>query len=349
MATYKVIQDIEADDKLVGPFGIRQFIYLLIVAAMLFIAFRLGQVAWFLALPFLPPIIFFSLLALPLSQGQPTEVWLLAKLRFLVKPRTRLWNQSGARELVSITAPKAEDKHLIKEISQNEVQSRLQSLASTLDTHGWAVKHLGADPFARAAAATAGAPASPSIPYDVTVENDMLDEQNNPTAQKLGQMIDASNKSRREQIVSKMKQQPPQTQRAAMTPPAPAPSGAVVAPGANTAPAQPQQAAPASDDRALTPQELLDKIHADQAKKPKSFGHMRVIKTPDELEAEKRAAAARKAAQEAAQQPVTTPADPDIINLARNDDLNVETVARQMQKKQAKKPKDEIVINLHDD
>ena len=33
MSTYKVPQDVEADDKLLGPFSFRQFVYLMIVAA----------------------------------------------------------------------------------------------------------------------------------------------------------------------------------------------------------------------------------------------------------------------------------------------------------------------------
>ncbi|TAL14698.1 hypothetical protein EPN95_02230, partial [Patescibacteria group bacterium] len=32
MAQYKVPQDVEADDKLIGPFSFRQFVYLIIVA-----------------------------------------------------------------------------------------------------------------------------------------------------------------------------------------------------------------------------------------------------------------------------------------------------------------------------
>ena len=32
MAEYKVAQDVEAEDKLIGPFSFRQFIYLIIVA-----------------------------------------------------------------------------------------------------------------------------------------------------------------------------------------------------------------------------------------------------------------------------------------------------------------------------
>ena len=39
MATYKVPQDVEADDKLIGPFSFRQFIYLIVVALA-------GAMAW---------------------------------------------------------------------------------------------------------------------------------------------------------------------------------------------------------------------------------------------------------------------------------------------------------------
>jgi len=44
MATYKVIQDIEAEDKLLGPMTLRQFIYAVIVVVMGFVAFRLASV-----------------------------------------------------------------------------------------------------------------------------------------------------------------------------------------------------------------------------------------------------------------------------------------------------------------
>ena len=50
MAIYKVPQDVEAEDKLLGPFTFRQFIYLLIVAAMGFLAFVLWQILPILAI-----------------------------------------------------------------------------------------------------------------------------------------------------------------------------------------------------------------------------------------------------------------------------------------------------------
>ena len=105
MATYKVIQDIEAEDKLLGPLSLRQFIYAVIVIVLGFVAFTLGQIQFLLVLPFIPPIMFFGLLAAPFGQDQSSEVWLLAKIRFMFKPRRRVWDQSGLSELVTVTAP----------------------------------------------------------------------------------------------------------------------------------------------------------------------------------------------------------------------------------------------------
>ncbi len=47
MATYKVIQDIEAEDKLLGPLSLRQFIYAVIVVLQIFVVFQLSKVSPF--------------------------------------------------------------------------------------------------------------------------------------------------------------------------------------------------------------------------------------------------------------------------------------------------------------
>lgn len=142
MASYKVIQDIEAEDKLLGPLTLRQFIYALIVAALGFIAFMMGRVNLALIVPFLPFIVFFGLLASPFGTEQSSEVWLLAKIRFFIKPRVRIWDQSGMSELVTITVPKREEKIFTDGLSQREVKSRLRSLADVIDSRGWSTKTL---------------------------------------------------------------------------------------------------------------------------------------------------------------------------------------------------------------
>ena len=78
MAVYKVAQDVEADDKLLGPFSFRQFVYLIIVAISLGLAWGLSQLFIALAIIPLPITILFGALALPLRKDQPMEVYLAA-------------------------------------------------------------------------------------------------------------------------------------------------------------------------------------------------------------------------------------------------------------------------------
>ena len=85
MAVYKVPQDVEADDKLIGPFSFRQFIYLIIVAMASALAWGLGQLFIPLAIIPLPLILFFGAIALPLRKDQPMEIYMAAMWSFLLK------------------------------------------------------------------------------------------------------------------------------------------------------------------------------------------------------------------------------------------------------------------------
>lgn len=144
MATYKVIQDVEAEDKILGPLTLKQLIFAIIVAGFGFGAFRAVTITGsiFAAIPFLPFMIVFGILAAPLGKNQPTEVWLAAQIHFFTKPKVRLWDQNDLKEVVQITVPKKEQKIYTDGLSQKQVKSRLSALASTLDSHGWAVKNI---------------------------------------------------------------------------------------------------------------------------------------------------------------------------------------------------------------
>ncbi|MDQ5884940.1 MAG: hypothetical protein QG645_102 [Patescibacteria group bacterium] len=144
MATYKVIQDVEAEDKILGPLTLKQLIFAIIVAGFGFGAFRVVTITGsiFSAIPFLPFMLFFGILAAPLGKNQPTEVWLAAQIHFFTKPKVRLWDQNDLKEVVHITVPKKEQKIYTDGLNQKQVKSRLSALASTLDSHGWAVKNI---------------------------------------------------------------------------------------------------------------------------------------------------------------------------------------------------------------
>lgn len=144
MAVYKVPQDVEAEDKLIGPFSFRQFIYLLIVAMAGGIAWGLSQLFLPLAIIPLPIIIFFGALALPLRKDQPMEIYLAAIASFFLKPHLRKWDPDGIESLIEITVPKIVEIQRTKDISQGEAQRRLGYLAEVVDTQGWAVRGTGA-------------------------------------------------------------------------------------------------------------------------------------------------------------------------------------------------------------
>src|SRR5262245_43987443 len=99
MASYKVIQDIEAEDKLVGPLSLRQFIYAGIAALCGYLSFfSLSKGLGLLLFIFVPPMLFTGFFAFPFGRDQPTEVWALAKIRFFLKSRKRIWDQSGVKD-----------------------------------------------------------------------------------------------------------------------------------------------------------------------------------------------------------------------------------------------------------
>jgi hypothetical protein len=333
MGTYKVIQDIEAEDKLLGPLSLRQFIYALIVFALGFAAFTLTKVSPFLALPFLPPMGLFGLLAAPFGRDQSSEVWLLAKIRFAFKPRRRIWDQSGVKDYVTITVPKKIEHQYTDGLDQTQVKSRLKALAETLDSRGWAVKNttmnatftppsyaMGyAGGFAAQQSTTSDRLVSsstlaavPAISSDVTEADDVLSETSNPTAQKLEAMIEQSEQTRRQNLITSM-QQPQPTQTPA-------------------APAAPQPTATSVDEAAL-----LEQIHQKQTAANAANAHTKRIPTAEEREAAQKAEAEAAARAE------------ELKRLAVNDDLDVATIARQAHKDDESHDlgADEVVISLH--
>lgn len=364
----------------------RQFIYAVIVVVTGFIAFKIALVAWYVALPLVPPMLLFAVLAAPFGHDQPSEIWLLAKIRFFLKPRRRIWDQSGIKQLVAITVPKKPEKHYGDGLSQNEVRSRLRALADTIDSRGWAIKNVNVNLSARPALAMAEDGSDrlidvSSLPQevsniDVMPSDDIMDPLSNPRARQLEQMIIASAQSHRQEAVNRMKQPAHGTEKTSadeywfMHPndtaePEPALTTfnvRTVAPGAD----QPSQLASPQ----LSPEEAAVLQHIRKQKQDfptAAYGQMKVI---DPL-------GQRKPAPPISPQPVASQAaddrqqttngssavapddsgqttvagqpatEPAILELASNDDLNVATLAREAGRNQRKRPpSDEVVISL---
>lgn len=338
MAQYKVLQDIEADDKLLGPLSLRQFIYAIIVVVLGFVAFRLGTIAWYLAVPFAPPMVFFGLLAAPFGRDQPSEVWLLAKIRFFLKSRRRIWDQSGVKELVTITVPKKIERITSKGFSEQEVRSRLKALSSTLDTRGWAVKNVDVATFRPVMVGAASTSdrlvdisTLPTNTPQVTVDpaSDILDEDNNPVAQQVDQRLAQSAQEHRQELLDRI-----QAAAEAKKIEQEFASGTV-------------KAAPVSERM----QSILADIEKQQSTTDVATNNLRRLEptppAPQQPVAQVTNAPAPVPPQVPAQTPVTPPSDPGILKLVKNNDLNVATISRQANKKGSDESSDgEVVISL---
>jgi hypothetical protein len=217
MAVYKVIQDIESEDKIVGFLTLKTFVYALIAGALIYINIRmlmasvLGPLRFVFVFLLFWPMALFGVLAAPIGREQPTETWILAHVRFFLKPRVRLWNQSGLLELVTVTAPKRIERQLTKDLTQREVRSRLKALATTLDSRGWAVRNVAVDLSANPSYLDITAPESDRLAEgsnlpkgqsatDVQEADDIMDAQNNPTAQHFEALMQQEDERRKKQV-----------------------------------------------------------------------------------------------------------------------------------------------------
>ena len=140
MAQYKVPQDVEADDKLLGPFSFRQFVYLLICGGLIALGVGLFQIFPVLAIIPLPFVLFFAALALPLKKDQPMETYLAAIVSYYLKPHTRLWTPGQRDSTIEITVPKKVEESRARDITGEEATHRLSFLANIVDTEGYAIK-----------------------------------------------------------------------------------------------------------------------------------------------------------------------------------------------------------------
>ena len=140
MAQYKVPQDVEADDKLVGPFTFRQLCYLFIAFGLGALAVLLFNIFPLLAIIPAPFIIFLLILCNPFKKDQPMETYLAALINFYIKPNKRFLNPGQRESTITITAPKKIEGPRIRAISEDEASHRLSFLADIVDSNGQAVR-----------------------------------------------------------------------------------------------------------------------------------------------------------------------------------------------------------------
>jgi len=189
MAEYTVPQDVEAEDKLLGPFSFRQFLYLIVMVAGIGVAWLLGNMLLPLAIIPLPVIIIFGALALPIRKDQPMETYLVALVNFYLKPHKRLWTAGQPESTIQISAPKKSEGPYKRNLSADEVSHRLSYLSNLVDESGRIMEggtnSMQASVFAEAA--------STKDMYEAAATNTTLN-----------QSIESANEVRHKELVAKM-------------------------------------------------------------------------------------------------------------------------------------------------
>lgn len=354
MATYKVPQDVEADDKLIGPFSFRQFIYLIIVAMAGALAWALGNLFIGLAIIPLPVIIFFGALALPLRKDQPMEIYMAAMVSFYLKPRQRLWDPEGVESLIEISAPKTVEVQRTKDLSQTEAAQRLSYLANIVDSQGWAIRGVAGSP---------GTAVNNDVYLEAQGAEDVLDT-NTSIAHTFDQMM--------LQSTERMHQEAKQRMMQATVPQAPViQAPATVVPQVQSAPAvqQPQLTQPQAPQPSQVAQPATDPLLAQMSQQlgvsqtgvapagsphfdPYPTFHQTIIQ-PLNDEAHRAESDITPPVEQAVQKE-KKPSTSDvalttgIMNLANNPDLSIETIAHEAERlhKKAEAASDEVVISL---
>lgn len=136
MAQYRVPQNIFMPDRIIGPFTLRQFIYVFTAGAIdlgLYYAFNGGVLFYLIGLPVAAIALILSFVKI---NDQPIQKVLKSGLGYAGKPKRRIWQKLGP-EIQVIQAPKVEKKAVQIRPEEAALKSKLKSLSLMLDTQGW--------------------------------------------------------------------------------------------------------------------------------------------------------------------------------------------------------------------
>jgi len=247
MAQYKVPQNVEAEDKILGPLSLRQFIYVIIAIMWAFLMWRI-----FLAVPLiavvsaLPVSGVFLALGLIQREEQSFENYFVAMIRFIIVPRQRMWHKDDVRSALK-TPTNVATPVAMPQRDPSEIRGQLEKLALVVDTRGRVPKPASIQlpdntnqasalsaRVNRPAAAISTAVAEPTD-GKITANDDILDMQASSQAATVGKMLADAETEAHERARAAMQAAVAQA-RTTATAPAPTPTSTPAAPASSPPP-----------------------------------------------------------------------------------------------------------------
>jgi hypothetical protein len=204
LGQYKVPQDVEAEDHILGPLTFRQFIYGLMGfgwGALSFAIFR-GIPVVMIIVGF-PPTMLLLLLAFYTRDGQNFEQILIAMVGFFAASRKRLWVKEDAIETYHVEAAPQ-----IAEVTQRDpdkVMSELEKISRLIDSRGWNLPQEHDNTLIKPSVAHENRLVTPDAPQGQEDPGaDMLDLQQSPLAQNLANLLQGAQEDAKAQAVQQM-------------------------------------------------------------------------------------------------------------------------------------------------
>lgn len=134
---FKVPQNIDLEDKIIGPLTLIQFVYLMIGGAVFYIMFKAGNTT-LLVFVGIPAALLAVFLAFVKINDQPFSRFVVSLLSYMARPKQRVWHKQleleGTPEIK--VAPKA-IKKTAKPVARAVEKSDLEKLSQIMDTKGW--------------------------------------------------------------------------------------------------------------------------------------------------------------------------------------------------------------------
>ena len=139
---FKIPQNVQAEDKIVGPLTLKQLIIVGVGGGIdYFIYISLSKV-YFLTVWILP-VGFVAVVTLAIAfikiKGIPFMQFLFLYLEHMIKPKVRVWTQGGGDVFISVTQPHPKTKEELAQEKQQKIPvkdlSNLEDLTKVLNTH----------------------------------------------------------------------------------------------------------------------------------------------------------------------------------------------------------------------
>lgn len=137
---YKVPQNIDVEDKVIGPLTIRQFLIILIGGGILlilnFIFIGPLRIFFYVSVAIIGSLTL--VLAFAKYGNQNIEVFLLSAFRTFINPRKRVWRKEEAKVSRKIKPQEAnQEEPKDKRVNIKEARSNLDKLAELVDSGGY--------------------------------------------------------------------------------------------------------------------------------------------------------------------------------------------------------------------